>query len=115
MQFTIERAKWLRGETDSWLLRPKDQKMCCLGFFCLAAGIERDRIWMKTTPQVLCRDEEQIPHELQGLVDSMGKPTNSALCTSLIEVNDDNSITDEEREQGIIRLFAKIGHEVTFV
>lgn len=44
MKVIIDRTKWYRGQGSigSSLLRPTDQKMCCVGFFGKACNINDD-------------------------------------------------------------------------
>lgn len=52
--FTVKRSKWLRGEGhgNSYLLRPNDGKMCCLGFLGIACGAEKEDIFDNENPHV---------------------------------------------------------------
>ena len=45
-KLVIDRTRWLRGEgpEESALLRPTDNKMCCLGFDALRRGLTSDEI-----------------------------------------------------------------------
>ena len=44
IKVVISRKHWLRGEEDSALRRSRDEKMCCVGFMCVAAGIDERKI-----------------------------------------------------------------------
>ena len=45
-KFVVDRSKWLRGEgfQDSFLLRPADDKQCCIGFLAGACGFTKEHI-----------------------------------------------------------------------
>ena len=126
MKLTIDRATWLRGEGDSEskLLRERDGKMCCLGFYAVACNIPRDRILDTETPALI--DEEgdsraawnRADKSGDWLFDSENEP--SADCEELMVINDthfnqDNAIRDQEREKAITEIFAKHGVEVSFI
>lgn len=49
---TVRRSTWLRGEGSfrSFLLRPSDGKMCCLGFCLVELGRSKEEITDKKAP-----------------------------------------------------------------
>jgi hypothetical protein len=51
LEVVIDRERWLRGEgsTQSFLLRPEDGRMCCIGFACLAADLKPEDIMGRKT------------------------------------------------------------------
>jgi len=53
--FTIDRKTWLRGEGLSFssLLRIKDNKRCCLGFYCQFLGVSDDDMLEIGQPNLL--------------------------------------------------------------
>ena len=85
--FTIDRATWLHGEgaDNSYLLRPTDGKMCCLGHYLKAVGIEEEAITSVDTP-----------------------------CQYLIKDNDDTTDSRNEKEYNIIAGFKEVGIDVSF-
>lgn len=107
MKFQIIRKNWLRGEggENSYLLRPSDKKMCCLGFFCLAEGIlkKRDILGQKTYYSMHNRTYYECDIKF-------GKT-----CTKLYDINDNTRTTDKEKEKAIIKIFAEAGHKVEFI
>ena len=121
----IYRDRWLRGEgTDSYLLREKDNKMCCLGFYCKALGIDDTDITMMASPQSLVADTfDEIKSDFfaDGLVDLLHQDKTSGMfednriCSELMTANDDLNRPEDVREADIIRLFSQIGVEVEFV
>jgi hypothetical protein len=130
---TIDRAKWLRGEdsVDTYLLRKRDGKMCCLGFLCLAAGFSRlditdvgepsDIINPNDTSDYLegTRDEARdlMDHpQIYRLYHSYDVPFakepeeakyQTDACKTLIGYNDDRKYSAEEREQHLTEEFKK--------
>jgi hypothetical protein len=125
MKFTIDRKTWLRGEgeDDSALLREYDNKMCCLGGIARQcgitgivgelspAGVEEDQ-WDKF-PEPLRPLKK--PHTLKGVpLANKTYNDNSDLATDMMKVNDDEGISDEEREAKLKELCAPHGIELEF-
>jgi len=116
MKFEIDRKRWLRGEgsVNSRLLRPSDQKMCCLGFKAKALGLSDDTISNIPSPISI----PNINFEQWG-VTGLGRYAVIAelgdMYCLLFVTNDVRNISESEREERLIKLFAEIGDEVTFV
>jgi hypothetical protein len=91
------------------LFRPKDGKMCCLGFYALACGYDQTEIEQVETPQHL-PDKDDMVREL---LDDMGD--NSDVCEELMEINDDQHRSNEVRETDLTDAFESIGITVEFV
>jgi hypothetical protein len=130
MKLVIDRSKWLRGEggKDTSLYRPKDGKMCCLGFYCRSLGFgaaemadEADpySLFLRTIADVGNTDAltewlVEVEHiEEDGADEDL--VCNSPHTDALIEVNDATEFTDGMREAFIKETFAKHGVEVEFV
>lgn len=113
MKLIIDRATWLRGEgyEDSKLYRPSDGKMCCLGFYSLACGLQQNDITelecpgSATDPKI----NKKWPKWLTKLENSQTKE-----CIDLMEHNDNENISDKERENKIKTIFARHGVKVEF-
>jgi hypothetical protein len=113
------------GFEDSYLLRPQDGKMCCLGFFGLACGLPPERITNVGTPENIPRDRPyQTPVQVWSAFQKVGEGlfrdcdpgyTLSHTCKELMKTNDEVDLTPQEREEEISRLFAAIGVEVSFI
>lgn len=131
MKFTIDREKWLRGESPSVsrLLRSIDRKMCCLGFAALASGYTENDIRDKTGPSEVREDRievladdifELLTFNIDGSV-GFGHVGNNAVCKSMMDTNDrkfdnyGNPMTDAVRESTLKNLFSSIGVEVDFI
>lgn len=111
-KFKINRKEWLRGEghSDSSLLRLEDQKMCCLGFYALAKGINKKHIECIPCPdELVCKNGEPMMKEM---VNDSGE--NNSMCQYLMEANDCEDMQDNKREFIIKEQFAKLGVEVEF-
>lgn len=136
LEVVVNRPQWHRGQggsgygegdnSPSALLIPGTGKMCCLGFACIAAGLTPDQIRGKGYPynieQMTTRarpseDPKILPPSLQPLVayEPDGYVMNSDTGSRLAKTNDDESITDVQREERIIALGAGVGLKFTFV
>jgi hypothetical protein len=132
--FTIDRKTWLRGEGLSFssLLRIKDHKRCCLGFYCQSLGVPDEDMLGVGQPNLL---PPAVQKKLN-LYDSwFFEPQSHIRCwppmpskeiQDLIRVNDklvgdptvrpDNApLTEKYREKRIKEIFAEHGVEVRFI
>lgn len=110
LKFTVDRKRWLRGEGErnSLLLRAADDKMCCLGFACLAAGHTEGEIRGVATPTGITRSRDG-----RCLLPSYG----SSQISRAMEWNDCppyEDFTDVQREAYITDFLAQVGIEVVF-
>jgi hypothetical protein len=107
MKLVIDRSKWLRGEgqDESYLLRKKDGKMCCLGFYGLACGLTEEDILMKGTPEEVEVFWGPGSWLVSGIMDA----------NELMSINDGRHRSAKERELKIAALFSKHGVEVEFI
>ena len=119
MKLVIDRAKWLHGESggSSYLRRPVDGKMCCLGFYAEALGVCQGALDGVKMPRGLSTASKALlPLWLLG--------SDSFEDVSWLSVfNDVYSgdtglpeaiFSDLERESKIAEYFAKHGVEVEF-
>lgn len=123
-ELVIDRTRWHRGRGhgNSYLLNSED-KMCCLGFECIANGYTPDQIKKVSTPRCLVIDikSTSIPDNLRWLVrDREGVESSLAFVSTddaklLMDINDDMDIYDEERQQQISAIFARNSIQVTFI
>lgn len=121
-KLTIDRSKWLRGEGagDSYLLRERDGKMCCLGFWCLVKGLTAEQITGRTTPSQIPNVLEAAP-STKPLLESCcsgdaGHFADSDLCNALTETNDAQTLTEAAREAQLTEQFRDgLGVTITFV
>ena len=110
LKVEIDRQKWLRGEgaKASYLLRPSDGKMCCIGFACLAAGCTPEQISNQQIVQSTLTNLYDTPLDFR-------TNTGDVSLESLYVVNDDLDLEPSEREERLKRLGLKRGIEFTFV
>lgn len=102
MDLTIKRPRWIRNNDKSMLLRPSDNKMCCLGFYALACGHLEEEIIGVIAPRCV-RDWRGY-----GRGDEL-------IYDNLMDANDLPDFSDDDREQKIVELFKQIDVNVTFV
>lgn len=108
--FVVDRSKWLRGEgfDDSCLLTTGN-RMCCLGFYAEACGLDRKTIRNIQSPSGVV----QLTHGEES-TDKNGKfvsrksdviwdtklvddgTHDTATCNHMMEINDDADIDDEK-------------------
>lgn len=130
-KFNIKRSDWTRGrgsDSYNYLLDYCGGK-CCLGFAALALGYKEEHIECVGRPdevvEILTRNnvkEEDANLWFDGSVKrrsgSLGIGDDfciSATMEEIIECNDSDEISDEEREEKLKKLFSKMGVEVNFV
>ena len=112
----INRAKWRTGQDPididfstgkgDTLLLNKEGFMCCLGFRCHQMGIPKKDLLNVATP-----DSIATHWDIPDLLDSRG---NTKFTNEAIGINDDGSLTSEEREIAITKHFVTIGVTVEF-
>ncbi len=116
----------MRGEggNNSFLLRSKDKKKCCLGFFSLACGFNEDQIRNKITPNSLSgipqigKNINPVYNKLldSNIVCEYNSNTFRKYSGHLFAmINDDIKISDEVRENLLKEYFNQIGVEVIFI
>jgi hypothetical protein len=119
MKFIIDRTKWLRGEGDdlSFLIRVDDYKMCCLGQVGIQCGIPEDVLTDEHNPSsILLEKRIQWPEPLRPVMNPKYHFTmESELSGAMMRVNDDEALSDYEREAKLIELAAPHGIELEFV
>jgi len=114
MKFTIDRSKWRIGVAyreatgkGATLLLNTEGFMCCLGQCMEQEGIRKGLLLDTCAPKEL-RVESIFIDE---------KGANSLIANEAISINDDHKSikTVQEKEESLIELFAKHGHEIKFV
>jgi hypothetical protein len=118
MKFTIDRAKWFRGQGSdaSALLRANGQR-CCLGFYAQACGLTDNQIMDKTAPNHvgLIGKDEWDNILLTNSFPNQSWMQHSKDARDLIIVNDSMHVSGADREKRITEIFSKKGIEVEFV
>ena len=110
----INRAKWRTGGDSriqtgegSTKLLNNDGFMCCLGFRCHQMGIPKKDLLGNGCPEQLANN-----WTIPDLINAVGNDTD--FTSTAMEINDNDCITQEEREKEITEHFATIGVTVEF-
>jgi hypothetical protein len=121
---TIDRKKWVRGDIggESRLLN-KQGNMCCLGFACKALGFRESAIDDITSPESLTAMVYKPALRIEKLGKLIGSRVyektvlieNSEDCQSAMNINDDDKISEEDREAQLKPILKKLGFSVKFV
>lgn len=126
MKTIVDRRKWLRGiyadgGQKSFLLNNQGM-MCCLGFRAKVRGLKDEDIRELGEPSSLYNVGNIEPDQIEKdswLVfkdeDIEGLFCSSTEAAYAMRINDDESLTDEEREKEIIEIFNHNGEEIEFV
>jgi len=130
MKLVIDRKTWLRGEgvDNSYLLRGKDGRRCCLGFLASQCGILDEYLMRVEAPNQIC--DHEAYKKLPNFLFNEQQNENSSVCCKLMIANDlvlgevaENGKhgegvpkfnTESEREEWITKKFAEHGIEVVF-
>jgi hypothetical protein len=124
MKVTIKRSEWYRGNggKGSALLRDVDGMKCCVGFFALACGMERDVIMGRSEIRdVPNYDNTELPEPAKWMAEyGAGWLLNTDDAREIYNLNDRpvcelTTKSEEERERGLAELFAKHDVELEFV
>lgn len=118
-QITIDRAILLTpkrqqacGLDAGRLYHEESGYMCCLGIILHDAGIPRSMLNDRCMPnQVL--PNPKVPKWMQ--LKDLERSPNSRTVNRLAEVNDNEHLTDDEREEAIAGALCKVGIEPIFV
>ena len=119
-KFTVSRKRWLRGEGSdaSTLLRQKDSKMCCLGFFAMqVCGAKESDIYDLQAPSCAWRTVKW-PEKVWRENDMNGERSaarESMEINGLMQINDEVNLSEIDREAMLKEDFKAFGYEVEFV
>lgn len=114
IRFTVWRDAWLRGETGSLLI---DGKRCCLGFLGQACGLGDNELSLAGTPEETRRFKAWPEPLLDITEDEDGASVRDSIaCQDIVHINDDDDedMSDEQRESELTALFASMGIDVEF-
>lgn len=110
-KLVIDRKVWLRGETESFLLRPEDGKRCCVGIYLSGLGLTDECLADKeAAAQLMC----SVPTEAVWLIDDL-RGQNSKSAEDLYAINDEEDADESIREKQIRAEFKKRGVAVRFI
>lgn len=138
MKVVVDRKRWLRGKLmgikrvknlTSYLYDSDSKCMCCLGFASRAGGLDLRRIKDIGTPAGVVKDSayptrsvKSIPKVLLKLLTirkfrdgGVNTVDDSLICSKLMSINDEEDITETEREEKLVREGKKAGLQFTFI
>lgn len=143
LKVIVSRRTWLRGEgwQSSYLFRRADQKMCCLGFACLASGLTSSDIAGITMPGGIEEPELRLkiapwfpsaflhhtqqgenPNEKRSVIRKMMSVNDSKLGDKLRADDRERPIlgievlyTEPQRESLLTQLGKEVGLDLEFV
>jgi hypothetical protein len=118
MEFTVRRSQWFRGNGHEFsrLKRHDGGKMCCLGFYALACGIPEQAITEIAFPSVIEYGwDTDARIRMSWLWEARSDSTGLEMELTIGQVNDEESLSDKEREADLTKLFAFNDITVTFV
>lgn len=123
--FTIDRKKWLRGNLTANFPGVKDLqgsclldskgRMCCLGFYLCAIGVDPVAMDDVSTPRNVMA---VLPEEAQWLLlrgHDSSMVRDSLASDALVGENDAVGVKERAREKSVAELFAAQGIEVDFI
>src|ERR1700728_1509858 len=112
-KFTVVRKDWYRGKgNEKSCLVNNANRLCCLGFYAEACGLDRQTIRNLPSPEEAVKasqgktaqtiqDKEvtrksDVIWEVKLTSENYGN--NTQLCNQLMEINDDENLKDDIRE-----------------
>lgn len=113
-KLTIELATWDRGNKATSLLNHQTGKKCCLGFFCLQAGMAEHMIVGYARPERamgIWKDTIAAGKIFKNL-ELMRQED---FVSWAIFINDNSTISDQERQIQLKKFFAAQGVEVEYI
>lgn len=134
-RLVVDRSKWLTGKLvrqaanegltiESKLRDPDIDRMCCLGHYCIQAGIPSPYLNSRGTPlSVLwALDHKSRPiQDIHGVLSQLVKGSESVteihsmLAEDMMELNDDQRLTDAQREAKLKEVAQRSGLTIEFV
>lgn len=124
MKFVVNRSKWRAG---GWKenaigegptsLRNSEGFMCCLGHCALQLGAKPKEIIECAMPNEIAdkNGEYKILPIITTKVSGQEYAEYSSLSEQAAEINDDDTLTQVQRERKLKSLFSKFKHELEFV
>jgi hypothetical protein len=116
----VNRKRWLRAKKQkeeifsSYLYRPCDGKMCCLGFACRAVGMSVKDIHGQLRPGNV--GDQLRATSLRGLVNPKTTDNDSRVAQRMMDLNDalPKGMTPTARERKLRELGKKAGIRFVF-
>lgn len=124
MKFVVNRAKWRAGDEGEnavgkgpTSLRNSDGFMCCLGHCALQLGAKPSEILDCGMPNEVTdkNGNYKVLPVIAVAVNGQGYSRDSSLSEQAAEINDDDKLTQAQRERKLKTLFSKFKHKLEFV
>lgn len=127
IRVVVDRARWLRGDAVGSVLQNNAGHRCCLGFVCLALGLEEKQILSIPDPgrvgltSSLTREQREALQRLlapcsctacESTEGSGGR--NNPTVAEMILCNDSDNVDDPEREAKLIELAKELNIDLVF-
>lgn len=87
---------------------------CCLGFCASQLGVPDPAMLEMGTPADVGKDVGPLTFRRGDPDDDFASWGDTELTTGAVEINDDPTLSDLERESGLESLFEKHGHTIEF-
>ena len=110
----IKRSEWYRGKTyyGSKLVRAEDGLKCCLGFLGEACGVPLTSMIDIGTPEMMEEKSKKLfPSDYFSKTHLAYR---SDLGHSILQTNDDQHMSEEQRESTLIELFKQLDINLRF-
>jgi hypothetical protein len=117
-KFTVKRSSWARGRNGiTLLLSDISNTRCCLGFYAQACGIPDEKLLNKGTPGMVIESNNiEWDSDLIDTTHQRYSGIDSEITMKLMSINDDNKLTETERESMLTQMFRdRMGVEVEFI
>ena len=101
-----------KGETK---LLNEQGYMCCLGQYCLQAGISRENILNKATPIIVRKEIPLLNYSFKGEVYMKGSMITTKFTDVAIGINDNPTTTPETKIEQLKKLFESKGVSFTVI
>lgn len=127
---TVKRSNWSRGNVSANALlvgkemagvgdcegcnSPIEGTMCCLGFACIALGLTEEQIRDMFYPSDLNIHVKGLNRPICYIDGEAGYYDNTTFSSEAALINDDKTISDQEREERLINLGLEHGFKFIF-
>ena len=131
--FVVDRATWGHGGSrgvyskawqkegypheavsiDPMLLEPATKTLCCLGFVANQCGVPKKALLNVGMPEDIGSHEEKLEGVLISTLETEF-PRNNTLAVEAQTINDDDRITNKQREEKLKEVFKKHGFTLRF-
>lgn len=112
-KFTVKRDEWLRGTTCGYFFN-KSEGCCVWGHYLVTAGLEKEYLTSMQTIEDLDIKHKDLLPEWSFSTSNFNWLFSSQDFFDIIDINDDNESSDEDKEKLLVGLFEKRNIELKF-